>query len=301
MIDFYCGLNEQRWNHHPVAPGSLACVSPVYGKTLATKACNRVSVPATTWVMQDSGAFSDGPGQRLSVEAALERQMVHAESFAYASRLTHRASYDWLIDEKWEAGIRHKARWTEQDAEQAVKTTVAAASYLSHHRNGRQLVLSAQGVSASQYLRCAQQLVSLMEAGDMFGLGGWCIVGKLPAQLMPVFRETMRLLIPFLGREGVKRVHLWGVCYAPALGELLWLCDEQGITLSTDSAGPSLRPVLGQWGYAEWRNPFYQCPAVDIRGLERARHVEATRAWLYHFRATPHYHPIQPRQLPLFS
>lgn len=300
MIDFYCGLNEQQWNHHPVAPGALACISPVYGRTLQTKACNRVTVPATTWVIQDSGAFSDGPGQRVSLEAALERQVVHAEQFGYADRVTHRASYDWLIDEKWEGGIRQKARWTEQDAEEAVKITVAAATYLSRHRAGKQLVLSAQGVSASQYLRCTQQLVSLLEPGDRFGLGGWCVVGKFPAQMMPVFRETMRLLIPFLGREGVKRVHLWGVCYAPALGELLWLCDEQGISLSTDSAGPSIRPALGQWGYAEWRDPQYRRPAVEIRGLERARHVEATRAWLHRFRETPHYHPVQPRQLSLF-
>ncbi|GHO44115.1 hypothetical protein [Ktedonospora formicarum] len=54
---------------------------------------------------------------------------------------------------------------------------------------------------------------SLLEDGDVFGLGGWRITGKLPAQILPVFRETMRLVTPFLGREGVKRVHVWGVCY----------------------------------------------------------------------------------------
>ncbi len=42
MISFYCGLNERQWNHHPVAPGSLACVAPVYGKTIQGKTCNRV-------------------------------------------------------------------------------------------------------------------------------------------------------------------------------------------------------------------------------------------------------------------
>lgn len=300
MIDFYCGLNEQQWNHHPVAPGSLACVAPVYGKTLQTKACNRVTVPTDTWVMQDSGAFSDGPGQRLSIEAALERQLAHAEQFRYAARVTHRASYDWLIDEKWEGGIRYKARWNEQDAEEAVKVTIQAAAYLTQHRNESKVILSAQGVSTAQYLRCTRQIIPLLEQGDMFALGGWCVVGKFPAQIMPVFRETMSVVIPFLGREGVKRVHIWGVCYARALGELLWLCDEQGITLSTDSSGPSVRPVMGEWGYAEWRNPMYQRVAVETRGLERARHVEATRAWLQRFRETPHYRPMQPQQLHLF-
>jgi hypothetical protein len=117
MIVFYCGLNERRWNHHPVATGMFACIVPVYGKTLRTKLVNHVTVPKGVQVIQDSGAFSDGPGQRLSYEAALERQIAHAERFAYAAQITHRASYDWLIDEKWEGGVRQKdvacqSRWT---------------------------------------------------------------------------------------------------------------------------------------------------------------------------------------------
>ena len=297
MILLYCGVNEQQWNHHPVAPGPLACVAPVYGKTLRTKQVNRVKVPAGTAVIQDSGAFSDGPDERLSVEAALERQLVHADTYGYASQVTHRASYDLLIDEKWESGIRHKARWTELDAAHAVDSTVQAAAYLAHHRQGTALILSAQGVSAQQYLACAQQIVPLLEPGDVFGLGGWCITGRLPAQILPVFRETMRLVIPFLGREGVKRVHVWGVCYAKALGELLWLCDEWGITLSTDSAGPTIKPAMGEWGYAEWRDASYQRPPPETRGLERARHAAATRDWLLSFRSTPHYRPLRPLQL----
>lgn len=300
MITLYCGLNEQRWNHHPVAPGPFACVSPVYGRTLITKTCNRVVVPCGTQVIQDSGAFSDGITERLSYAAALERQVKHAAVFGYEDRITHRASYDLLIDEKWVDGVRHKARWNEQDAQEAVDTTVKAAAYLAQHRQGKRLVLSAQGVSASQYLACAQHVVPLLEEGDIFGLGGWCITGKLPAQMMPVFRETMRLVIPFLGREGVKRVHIWGVCYAKALGELLWLCDQWGIALSTDSVGPSLHPVRGQWGYAEWRDSTYVRPPVETRGQARAEHVAATRAWLNSFRSTQHYVPLHPRQLSLF-
>ncbi len=299
MIALYCGINEQQWNHHPVTPGPFACIAPVYGKTLPTKKENRVRVPLDTHVIQDSGAFSDGIGQRLTLEHALERQLSHAEQYQYSAQVTHRASYDLLIDEKWEGGIRHKARWSEQDAEEAVTTTVQAAAYLASHRYGVRAILSAQGVSARQYLRCAEQIVPFMEHGDIFGLGGWCITGKLPAQMMPVFRETMSVIIPFLGREGVKRVHIWGVCYAKALGELLWVCDEYGIELSTDSSGPSVRPAMGEWGYAEWRNPSYVRPSVEIRGLERARHVQATREWLCSFRSTSHYAPMRPQQLRL--
>jgi hypothetical protein len=261
-----------------------------------------VTVPSDAEIIQDSGAFCDSFEQRLCVEAALERQIQHAERYGYAKQISHRASYDLLIDEKWEGGIRHKARWSEQDAETAVALTVQAAAYLTRHRYGMNAVLSTQGVSAQQYLRCAERIVPLMEEGDIFGLGGFCITGKPPAQMMPVFREVMTLVIPFLGREGVKRVHIWGVCYAKALGELLWMCDQYGIAVSTDSSGPSVKPAMGEWGYAEWRNPFYERVPPDIRGLERARHVQATRQWLQAFRSTAHYGPLnggRPTQLKL--
>jgi len=172
IIVFYCGVNERQWNHHPVTPGPLACISPVYGKSVQTKQCNRVTVPSDVAIIKDSGAFCDSFEQRLSVEAALERQVQHAERYGYAGQISHRASYDLLIDEKWEGGIRHKTRWSEQDAEIAVAITVQAAAYLTRHRHGMKAVLSAQGVSALQYLRCSEQIVPFLEEGDIFGLGG---------------------------------------------------------------------------------------------------------------------------------
>src|SRR6266567_2531665 len=291
-VRFYCGVNESTWNYHPVAPGKYACIAPVYGRSLRTKMVNRVRVPFETAILQDSGAFSDGPGQRLSVEQALERQIAHAELFGYASQVTHRASYDVLIDEKWSHGLRHKARWTEQEAQEAVEMTVHAAVYLAHHRDGVGAVLSLQGVSAKQYLACAERIVPLLETGDMLGLGGWCILGKVPS-LLTVFRETLRVLLPFLGKEAVKQVHIWGVCFPDALRELVWWCAQYGIKVSTDSAHPSIHPVFGQWGYADWRDKLYVRPPIldscragmfdrceRCRGLERARHVAATRDWL---------------------
>ena len=136
-IRFYCGVNETTWNHHPVEPGPYTCISPVYGRSLRTKMVNRVRIPASTLVLQDSGAFSDGPGQRLSIEAAFDRQVIHAHTYGYAEQVTHRASYDLLIDEKWENGRRHKERWSELDAQDAIAETVRAAAYLASHRQGR--------------------------------------------------------------------------------------------------------------------------------------------------------------------
>ena len=124
--------------------------------------------------------------------------------------------------------------------------------------------------------------------------------------MLPSFGQIMSELIPYLGAQGVKRVHVWGVIFPEALGFLLWLCDQYGIGLSTDSSGPCRYPLLGQWGYGSWRDKAYKtppilqsCKAVDARGnkaplcpsatrcrgLERCLHVMLTRQWLVNFRA----------------
>lgn len=291
-IRLYCGINEVKWNHHPVAPGPYACISPVYGKTVRTKTENAVAVPNKVSIIQDSGAFCDGPGERLSFPKALNRQVSHANKYGYQSRISHRATYDLLIDEVWIDGNRHKRRWTVDQADAAVLETITAAQFLtdSVHRRGLGLVASAQGVDAHQYLDCVKALAPLLDTQrDILGLGGWCIMGKMPKQMLPEFRRTISLVIPFAASVGIKWIHIWGVLFAPALGELLWLCDRCGIFLSTDSAGPSLRPAFGLWGYADWSDKSYVRPPVSTRGLERAKHVAATRAWLSGFRETRYY------------
>lgn len=290
MIDLYCGINETKWNHHPVAPGPLACVAPVYGKSKETKRVNSVFVPLDTEVLNDSAAFSDGPDERLPFPAALDRQISHSEKYGFSEQVTHRASYDLLIDEKWEGGHRSKRRWSENDAWEAVKVTIEAAKYMAlNYPQPR--VQSAQGVTASQYLECAIRIMEWFDLDrDIFGLGGWCISGVMPRQLRPAFNATMVKIIPFLAGAKVKRVHIWGVIDPTFLGPLLWMCDQYGLNLSTDSAGPSKRPAFGEWGYRGWRDLNYKrVPSCD-RGLERARHVEATRQWLKNLRATEFYH-----------
>jgi hypothetical protein len=48
-------------------------------------------------------------------------------------------------------------------------------------------------------------------------------------------------VLPLVASAGLDRVHVFGVLYRPALGGLLWLCDELGLALSTDSSGPVLQ------------------------------------------------------------
>lgn len=327
-ITFACGVSEAQWNHYPPSPGPLACVSPIYGRSTARQRVSTPACPASTQVLQDSGAFSDSTRRRLSFSDALRRQETHAARYGYADQIIARASYDLLIDEMWSEGetsgvlVRHKRRWTETAADEAVHETVQAARFLATHRTGIPCVLSAQGVTPRQYLRCVQQIMALMQDGDILGLGGWCVVGKYPAQLLPVFRDTMRLVIPFAGQAGVRRIHLWGVVHAPALAALLWLADQHGITVSTDSMGPAVRPALGRWGYADWCDWTYRsAPSLPpdreqeaprcavtgafgtpillprVRGLHRAEHVRHVRQWLTRFRDTPHYPATEPRWL----
>lgn len=310
-IRFYCGIGEPTYNHHPVACGPYACVSPVCGRTDragVTEAArrNKVYVPTGARVIQDSGAFSDGPTHRLSYAEALERQIAHAHYYKYTAQVTHRASYDVLIDEAWQDHVRHKARWSEEAAQMAVEATVAAAAFLDAHRGSSiGCIMSVQGVTPAQYRECAVQVLRYVEPDrDMVGLGGWCILGKQPS-LLPVFRETMQLVIPLLAQHGVTQVHLWGVCATAPLRELLALCDRYHLHLSTDSMGPSVRPMRGAWGYGSWRDGSYTKPVVRdscrvrtvsgyhapmclpgtrCAGLERARHVQLTRDWLANFR-----------------
>jgi hypothetical protein len=245
-------------------------------------------------VLEDSGAFCDGPGERLSFAAALERQIIHATKYGYLDQVVALASYDLLIDEKWTNGKRYKVRWSESEAEQAVVETVAAARFLAGNRHklpvGTRLVLSAQGVTAEQYLYCAKQVFPLLSDGDILGLGGWCIAGKMPRRIRPTFNTTVLRVLPCAADSGVERVHIWGVVDPTFLGPLLWVCDQNGLRLSTDSAGPQLRPAMGEWGYRGWRNGAYNSPPVEARGIHRAMHVRMTRIYLNNLRRSRFYH-----------
>jgi len=123
------------------------------------------------------------------------------------------------------------------------------------------------------------------------------VLGRLPSMLSD-FLETLALVIPFLARESVPRVHLYGCLYTPAVAALLAICDAHGISASLDSSFPSFGPRVGCWGYGSWRNTSYARPKVLLScyndtcepgttrciGLECIRHVHLTRAWLSCFR-----------------
>ena len=287
MIKLYTGISTNNWNGALPDVGNYACVSPVYGNT-RTRSTSPFLLPHVR-VLQDSGAFQDDINRRCSFSEALDRQIEHAEKHGYF--VEARVSYDLLIDEVWQNGKRTKNRWTVKDANYAVAETIAAAKYLSENRyNIPHLVLSAQGVDAEQYLNCVTRVIQHMDVRkDWLGMGGWCIIGKMPKQMMPVFRDTIKLVIPYAAKKGVKRIHIFGVIYPTALGELLWMCDRHDIELSTDSAGVHIKPNFGEWGYGEWRDNSYNRQHHLLRSIDRKIHVKNTTNWLATFRCTKWY------------
>jgi hypothetical protein len=333
-ITFYCGLNETNWNHHPVEPGEYVCIAPFTSSEVVDKKTGEkkrvlrkthvlIDDTKIKGVMVDSCAFSerielkDGKivkNNRLSFEKALNRQIAHAYEFHYAHITESVVSYDVLIDETWEDGERSKKRWSVESAEFAVNETIKAAQYLATQRrridhafgHHVRLILSAQGVEAEQYKRCAQEIVKVMKPeDDIFGLGGWCITGLMRHTMLPAAAAILPGVFEVLGKAGVKRVHVFGVIIPELLGFLLYLCKLYGIQLSTDSAGPCVEPARnGNWGFGSWTDPNYKmapildsCRVLDeqgkkaptcspdtiCKGLDRIRHTALTRDWLANF------------------
>ena len=315
--------------------GEHVCIAPVTTSTEKDKVTGEkykvlrnthlhIDPTIVKHILLDSGAFSDKielgvngeivESKRLTFDKALQRQLHHAYKYRYVDLVKSIVSYDLLIDETWLDGERSKLRWSVESAEYAVQETIAAAQYLAaqrkridaffgHHVN---LVLSAQGVEASQYARCAEEIVKVMKPGDIFGLGGWCITGLMRHIMLPAASAILPGVFEVLGSAGVKRVHVFGVIIPKMLGFLLCLCDQYGMSLSTDSSGPCTEPAKnGNWGVGSWTNPDYKVapildscrvvdanghkaptcsPATICRGLERCRHVALMIDYLAHFR-----------------
>lgn len=292
-IRFYCGVASCSWNGYCPQPGAYTCVSPITGKQM-----NSVRLPRQTAVLLDSGAFSDEWAKRLPFSAALDRQLSHAERYGYAEQVEAVASYDLLIDEMWVEGRRIKQRWGEAEAWAAVRETVSAARWLAENYSGRR-VLSAQGVSPAQYEACTLQVLEWLGEGDIFGLGGWCIGGKMPKQMLPPFGQTLTRIMPHLAEAKVARVHIWGVTAPEFLGRLLWACDQHGIEVSTDGCGPQLAPTRGDWGFSGWPNRVNRgLPKLVGKqsAVARAVHVCQTRHYFDQLRESQHYlPPLTPR------
>ncbi|HEV2239306.1 MAG TPA: hypothetical protein VGR57_21805 [Ktedonobacterales bacterium] len=202
--------------------------------------------PSQVIGLLDSGAFTDSPARRLTPEAALDRQLrwegQASEKWGHPWQAHGLVSYDLLIDETWSGDERTKRRWSLTDAERAVATTVDAAYYLASRRERlapRLLILSCQGVDAGQYRECVDAVLAVATPADWIGLGGWCILGR-QQRWLPEFWATLHACLPRIAARGIRNVHIFGVLWQRALGGLVWLADQHGLTVSTDSTAPVL-------------------------------------------------------------
>lgn len=222
-----------------------------------------------TELLYDSCAFTDVlTGDRVTPEAALQRQLDTLQGLPVVPPEVWLVSYDRLIDEKHVEGTRIKERWSVDDGELAVTQTVEAAKYLSsqrHRLEGYKLVMSCQGVDAAQYQRCVEQVLEVCQPDDVLGLGGWCILGK-QKRWLPVFWEVCDRVIPIIASSGIQQVHIFGCTwYRPMQGfpisplsRLLEACDKHGLSLSVDGRSPISNALWKNWKQAGAAFPYWR-------------------------------------------
>lgn len=246
-------------------------------------------------VIVDCGAYGDRI--RVSFQKALDRQFAFEERNRFIADAF--VGYDLLIDEKWGVdGVRRKCRWSAEEAALAVIETIRAAQFFAKTDIApRKKVFSVQGVSALQQIRCAEEILPLMNPRhDILGLGGWCVIGLAApntnkrSTLERQFWNTIWAVIPKAAAIGVGHIHIFGVMVPEILGGLRWICDLFGVPIvSTDSSGPHTLPgKYGRWGYGNWKRKCHFPPGKE-RGLARVAHVKAVRGWLRNFRETIYY------------
>jgi hypothetical protein len=251
----------------------------------------RPVVTSAIAALLDSGAFTDPPTARLTPAQALHRQLTWerkaSDRWGQDWQASYLSSYDLLIDETWVNGRRSKRRWSVRDADWAVRETVDAAAFIATERDRlqpRTLVLGVQGVDAIQYTECVCEVLRVAQPGDTIGLGGWCILGRFTSWL-PEYWTTMRAILPLIAHAGISHVHLYGVLYQPAVGGLVWLADQYGISVSNDSAAPVLAATRGDpkkagMRAADWRSnvAWWQTAMRDIRNSQYYREPPCPQA-----------------------
>lgn len=241
FMHYYVSKNHNRLNGKTFSPEKInphVCLNPKYGADVR-------STP-TAKVLLDSGAFQDRQkDSRVSIQAALSRQLVFEEKQGFTSELL--VSYDRLVDESEGTG-RNKKRVAHATAKKYVEETIDAAKYLADEReqlNPRRIVLSCQGTTVPQYIGCLKEILKFAEPDDVIGFGGFCIVGQRKS-LSDQFFKILGQALPLIHKKQIERVHLFGVGYFPVLVRAHVMCRKAGITASYDTSSYEFNGVLGR-------------------------------------------------------
>ncbi len=190
----------------------------------------------------DSGAFQELKN-RKPLGVALKRQILFKRRLDLSN--VQRCvcfTYDQMkgVDEQIINGRKVKLRGTKESATPAIAATLHAARYWNANRaaiNGP-IGFVCQGINPDQYINdCALPMLELFQDGDVFGFGGFCIIGRVPS-LKPVFVETFSRMMEILYQKGVEYAHIMGVCVADMIGWATLEAAKYGIKVSTDSSSP---------------------------------------------------------------
>jgi hypothetical protein len=245
---FYPSKCNNALNRRPFLP-ELQCgramLNPNYPVQLARP------VPA----MCDSGAFQDiDKGQRLLPWSALERQLrferVVSATLPNDWHFEAIVTYDQMlgVDEQVVDGKKIKRRGNEETARPAIAETLLAARYYARqrHRVQGRLCFAAQGATPRQYVEeCVVPLLDVMQPGDWFAFGGFCIIGRVPS-LKPVFAETVRAVLPLLAHKGIRRAHLLGIGVTDMVRLAAELGRQHGVVMSTDTSSIEINSTMGR-------------------------------------------------------
>ena len=226
--------------YSPELINNNVCVNPYY----------RVSVSklVQTNILIDSGAFQDvGNDSRLDFDKALQRQMDFEKALGIRAEAI--VSYDRLVDEQLDqVNGQIKKRVSSKKATDYVEETIEAAQFLSKQRarlEGRRLVLSCQGVTPSQYLRCVDSVLSYATEDDIIGFGGFCILST-SNKIEQDYYKVIEKAIPKIVEAGLSRVHIFGLGMFRPLIQTDIYCRMHGVNASYDTSSPELNATFGR-------------------------------------------------------
>lgn len=240
-MTYFASKTHDRLNGESFRPEMIApvCVNPYYP----------VTIENDTPFLIDSGAFQDVTDERLTFEQALERQLEFEKTVTKDGRPAYAiVSYDRLVDEQFDGNNQFKQRVSYDDGEQYVRETIEASRYLASQRERlkpRKLVLSCQGTTTEQYIRCLNGVLEFATDEDIIGLGGFCIISR-SKKYEQQFYEVINQAFPIIAQHGIKRVHIFGVGIIKILVQAEFLARQYGIECSYDTSSYEVNAVFGR-------------------------------------------------------
>lgn len=238
---YFASKTHDRLNGEVFSPDAISpvCINPYYP----------VTIEGDTPFLIDSGAFQDVGTDRLTFKDALDRQLAFERTVTKDGRPAYAiVSYDRLVDEQFDGNCQFKERVSYSEGEDYVSETIEASRYLASKRSDlypRRLVLSCQGTTTEQYIRCLHGILEYTTPEDIIGLGGFCIISR-SKEYEKQFYEVINQAFPIIAEHGITRVHIFGVGIIRVLVQAEILGRRYGIECSYDTSSYEVNAVFGR-------------------------------------------------------